>query len=126
MDNLTPAIPAGHQFIEAYGGGGFRVSGRKWDGSVLIVPEQTVAWPVAKMDDVRIENLQPILDTEPAIEVLLLGCGVEMAAIDDALRQKVREGGAVVELMDTGAACRTFNVLAGESRRIAAALIAVE
>jgi len=60
-----------------------------------------------------------------AVELLLFGQGARMAPVPPALRQGLREAGIGLEPMDTGAACRTYNVLAAEGRRIAAALIAV-
>ena len=125
MADITPDNPAGRQFIEAYGGEGFRIGGRKWAGSVLVSPEQTVAWPVTTIDDLSFETLRPLVVAQPAIGVLLLGCGQRMQVVDSDLRAELREHGIVAEGMDTGAACRTFNVLMGEDRRVAAALIAV-
>jgi uncharacterized protein len=60
-----------------------------------------------------------------SVELLLIGTGARMAQIDRTLRQALRADGVVIEVMDTGAACRTYNVLMAEGRRVAAALIAV-
>ena len=57
------------------------------------------------------------------IELLLLGCGRRMAPPPSGLRQALRQAGIVLEVMDTGAACRTYNVLLSEERRVAAALL---
>ena len=59
------------------------------------------------------------------VEILLLGCGPRMAPVPRPLRETLRAAGIVIEAMDTGAACRTYNVLMSEGRRVAAALIAV-
>ncbi|MGH6796969.1 MAG: MTH938/NDUFAF3 family protein, partial [Roseiarcus sp.] len=59
------------------------------------------------------------------VEILLLGCGPRMAPVPPALRQGLRVAGIVVDAMDTGAACRTYNVLLSEDRRVAAALLAL-
>jgi uncharacterized protein len=71
--------------------------------------------------------LAPIIAAGAAgqIELLLLGCGPRMALIPSTLRAALRAKGIVLEPMDTGAACRTYNVLAAEGRKVAAALIAV-
>jgi uncharacterized protein len=63
---------------------------------------------------------------EPAAELLIIGCGARFAAPPKGLRQDLRARGIAVEWMDTGAACRTFNVLLGEDRRAAAAILAVD
>ncbi len=118
----TPALP---QFIDAYGDGGFRISGKRYEGSVLILPANTLGWPVSAMSELSPESLAPVVGAVPAVELLIIGCGRQLVRISEDLRQFLKQAGIVVEPMDTGAACRTFNVLQGEQRRIAAALIAL-
>ena len=124
--DITPAVPAGRQVVESYGGGRFRVSGVSFEGSVLVLPERTVAWDATRPEDVSPERLRPVLDLASEIEILLLGCGPAWAPVAVELREALREHGIALESMDTGAACRTYNVLLAEGRRVAAALIAVE
>ncbi|MDH3595099.1 MAG: Mth938-like domain-containing protein [Rhodospirillales bacterium] len=126
MTDVTPEIPADRQLVEAYGDGGFKVSGMAYRGSILVLPERTLGWPVADIGELTLESLEPILAEGSAIELLLLGCGPRLAFIAPDLRQQVRAAGPVLEPMDTGAACRTYHVLLAEGRRVAAALIAVE
>ena len=126
MTDVTPETPVGRQLVEAYGDGGFKVSGTAYRGSILVLPERTLGWPVADIGELTLESLEPILAEGGAIELLLLGCGARLAFIAPDLRQQVRAAGPVLEPMDTGAACRTYHVLLAEGRRIAAALIAVE
>lgn len=125
MVNITPRIPAGRQVIQTYGNGGFRVSGQFYRGSVLIFPNQTLAWPVAAMAELSHASLEPVAGAGAEVEILLIGCGAAMAPIPKALRDWLRGSGIVIDGMDTGAACRTYNVLLSEERRVAAALIAV-
>lgn len=124
--DLTPLIPAGRQIVDSYGGGRFRVSGVAYEGSVLVFPGRTLSWPVATMAQLDEASLAPILAEGQAgnVDLLLLGCGARMAMIPADLRQHLRAAGVVVETMDTGAACRTYNVLMADGRRVAAALIA--
>ncbi len=70
-------------------------------------------------------SLEPIRAAEPAVEILMLGCGGRFAMVPAELRQALRAEGIALEAMDTGAACRTYNVLLAEDRRVAAALIAL-
>jgi uncharacterized protein len=125
--DLTPLIPQGRQIIEAYGEGGFRISGRRVEGSVIVFPDKVVAWAPAAAGDIGADDLQPISVAGQAgsVELLLIGTGARMTQIDRGLRQTLRADGVVIEAMDTGAACRTYNVLMAEGRRVAAALIAV-
>jgi uncharacterized protein len=121
--DVTPLIPQGRQIIEAYGEGGFRISGQRVEGSVIVFPDKVIAWA----GDMNAGDLQPVSAAGQAgsVELLLIGTGARMTQIDRGLRQTLRADGVVVEAMDTGAACRTYNVLMAEGRRVAAALIAV-
>lgn len=125
--DLTPLIPAGRQMVESYGDGRFRISGRVFDGSVIVFSDRTLAWPVRDAGAVTAEDLADVAAAGQAgaVDLLLIGCGPQMALLPGALRQTLRDSGVVTEVMDTGAACRTYNVLAAEGRRVAAALIAI-
>jgi uncharacterized protein len=122
---ITPERPADRQLIQSYQPGGFRIAGVRHEGSVLVLPEQTLAWPVGAPEQVTAESLAPIVVAEPAVEILLLGQGARFAQVAAELRQALRAAGIVIEAMDTAAACRTYNVLLTEDRRVAAALIAL-
>ncbi|MBY0431930.1 MAG: Mth938-like domain-containing protein [Rhodospirillales bacterium] len=123
--DITPLISADRQVIQAYGDGGFRISGRGHTGSVLIFPGRTEVWPVASLAEVTLANLEAVSREQPAIEILLIGTGSRMQLLPASVRRQLREAGIVADLMDTGAACRTYNVLMMEDRRVAAALIAI-
>jgi uncharacterized protein len=124
--DVTPLIPLGRQYIESYGAGGFRVTGEAYVGSILVAPDWTASWPLTSIADLDLASLEPLLAAQPPVEVLLIGCGGAMAFIEPDLRAAARARGVVLEPMDTGAACRTYNVLMMEDRRVAAALIAVD
>lgn len=126
--DLTPLVPAGRQIIESYGEGRFRVAGKVFAGSVLVFPDRTLPWVVAEAGAITLESLSAVAETGLAggVQVLLLGCGARAAAVPAGLRQALKHAGVVVETMDTGAAARTYNVLAAEGRLVAAALIAIE
>ncbi len=120
------APAAAPQVIESYRGCAFRVSGLRYEGSVLVFRARTLAWPVASCDQIEPAALAAAVgDPGDAVELLLLGCGPRLAPVAPSLRAALKAVGIAVEPMDTGAACRTFNVLAAEERRVAAALIAV-
>jgi uncharacterized protein len=121
---LEAFAATGRPFIEGYGGGGFRVAGVDHQGAVLVLPEGTRAWSVASAAEITVESLEAVL-AHGGIEVLLIGCGARMALLPKSFRDALRAQGIVADPMDTGAACRTFNVLLAENRRVAAALIPV-
>lgn len=118
--DITPRIPADRKIVSGYGGGGFRVNGQRVEGSVLIFPDRWLAWSGA-LDP---EALRPAI-ADAATEILLIGCGAEIAFIPADLRAAFRAAGKTVEPMDTGGACRTYAVLLAEGRRVAAALRAL-
>ena len=118
--------PAGRKTIQAYGNGGFTIDRVRFEGSVLVFPLRVVAWPVTRFDEVTVDSVADALSGMSGVELLLVGCGTRGEPAPAALRDGLREAGVVADFMDTGAACRTFNVLMSEDRRAAAALIAVE
>ena len=120
---LTPLVPAGRQVIERYGESGFRVAGVIYRGSVLVFPDCTLPWSAVSASDVTRESLAPIIE-HGGVQILLLGLGRAMSgAIPHTLRKTLHNAGIVLEPMDTGAACRTYNVLVAEDRHVAAALL---
>ncbi|HUA52100.1 MAG TPA: Mth938-like domain-containing protein [Candidatus Sulfotelmatobacter sp.] len=123
--DVTSAVPEGRQYIEGYGAGRFRVSGVVHQGAVLVLRTRTLPWPVASLADVTADSLAPVIEAGD-VAVLLLGCGPRMAMVPAALRDRLRAAGVVVEPMDTGGACRTYNVLLAEDRLVAAALLPIE
>lgn len=122
---ITPAVPEGSQVINSYGPGLFRVAGVVYKTSILVMPDRTLAWTAEEFSGIGMEGLDPVVRRAAEVDVLLLGCGPTMQLPPRQLRIALREFGIVVEPMDTGAACRTFNVLLSEGRRAAAALIAL-
>jgi uncharacterized protein len=123
--DINPEIPAQAQLIQGYREGGFTIGGVRHQGAVVVLREQTLAWKVRALDELTLESLEPVLAAEPAVEILVLGSGARFAMVSPAFRQALRERGVTVESMATPAACRTFNVLLAEDRRVAAALIPV-
>ena len=81
---------------------------------------------MVEIRDISLDSLAPVAAQEPSVEILVIGCGASFQAPPKGLREDLREWGVVLEWMDTGAACRTFNVLLAEERASAAALIAVD
>jgi uncharacterized protein len=116
---LTQLLQPGQQIIERYGPSGFRVSGALYLGPVLVFPDRTLVWADAALSEM---GLAPVVE-HGGVELLLLGLGRRMAPVAAALRAALKARGIVLEGMETGAACRTYNVLLAEDRRVAAALL---
>lgn len=111
--------------IQAYGEGRFRISGEAVTGSIVVWPDGWTAWPVTDAAPLTAEDLAPLRALAGTVDILLIGCGTRFGPEPAGLRASVKAIGMALEWMDTGAACRTYNVLIGEGRRVAAALIAV-
>lgn len=122
---ITPAIPGDRQVIASYGPNLFRISGVVHTSSVIVFTDRTVAWPVTALSELSLDSFAAVCTAEPAVEVLLLGVGPQNLPVPSTLRRGLRDAGIVLDSMDTGAACRTYNVLMAEDRRVAAALIAL-
>ncbi len=91
---------------------------------MLVFPDRTLAWPVTRVEGFTAADLRAVL--EAPMELLLLVTGHRMAPLPAGLRDALRMAQVKLEPMYTGAACRTYNVLVAEARRVAAALIAVD
>jgi uncharacterized protein len=112
--------------IDAYGEGGFRLSGERREGSLLIVGDEPRSWAVSSLSQLTLDSLEPVLEAgRSEVEFLLLGVGARNAMPPREIRDALRIAGIGLEFMDTPAAARLYNVLTAEGRRVAAALIAV-
>ncbi len=112
--------------IDAYGNGGFRFADMSHRGSLMCVPSGVYGWSPTCFDEITDEALSQILEEADGIEVLLIGCGDELKPFPEARKGPFREKGIMVDSMSTGAAVRTYNVLLGEDRAVAAVFIAVD
>ena len=124
--DLSPVDFEGRNIIQSYGNGKFQISDKQYDQSVLVFPDQIIPWTPIDTNNLIIDDFKKVLTVGPIVELLLLGCGKTTWFLSLPLRDELKEMGLVLEPMDTGAACRTFNVLLGENRRIAAALMLVD
>jgi uncharacterized protein len=111
--------------IEAYGKGGFAFDTMSHRGSLLCLPDGIWAWPVTKPDEIDEYALSRVFKAANAIDTLIVGTGTEVWLPPRGLREALRAVRVVVDAMQTGPAIRTFNIMLGERRRVAAALIAV-
>ena len=112
--------------IDAYGEGGFRLSGARHDGSLLILADVARVWVVSSLSDLTLAAFEPVLSAGRAeVEFVLLGTGARNALPPRDVRDGLHAAGIGLGFMDTPAAARMYNVLTAEGRRLAAALIAV-
>ena len=115
----------GRHLIDAYGAGGFRFADMSHRGSILVLPSGIKAWGPIDGRGLVAEDFAPVLAESGTIELLLLGTGLDIVPVGEAVRGPLRNAGIRLDAMQTGAAARTYNILLGENRKVAAALIAV-
>jgi uncharacterized protein len=111
--------------IEAYGNGGFAFAGMSHRGSLLCLPDAIWAWPVSRPEEIDEASLARVLAAANGIDTLIIGTGSGVWLLPSHLREALRAAGVVLDTMQTGPAIRTYNIMMGERRRVAAALIAV-
>lgn len=111
--------------IDAYGNGGFRFADMSHRGSLLCLPDSMRAWPIERADQIDERALELVIAKAAEIDTLIIGTGREVFRFPDDLRARLRELSIVVDAMQTGPAIRVYNIMVGERRRVAAALIAV-
>ena len=116
---LTEVTYDSAKAIEGYGPGFFRVAGHVLRGSCLITPWDAGPW--GGYDD----SASP-LSLAGRIDFLIVGTGAAITHVPQPFRLALEEQGIGVEVMASPTACRTYNVLLGEGRRVAVALLPVE
>lgn len=110
--------------VQSFTQRGFSVDGNEYHG-LLLTPERADEWAAPALADLAQEHLAPILALDPAPEFLILGTGAGIAFPPRPLIQALEERGIGVEVMDSRAGARTWGMLRGEERWIAAALMPI-
>ena len=124
--DVTPLIPRDRKVITSYGPGLIRINDEPFTHPIILWPDRVERWAVSDPSTLTASDFGFLQSPEgQAIEVLLIGTGASMRFIPPVLRTAIRAMGPVPDAMDTGAACRTYNVLLAEGRPIAAALLPV-
>lgn len=107
--------------IRAYGDGGVVVDDTTISRSIILTPERIIDWPPASFDELAEAHFDAINALTP--ELVLLGTGPRQQFPSPALTRALTDSGIGVEVMNTAAACRTYNILMAEGRHVAAALL---
>ncbi|MDA0275189.1 MAG: Mth938-like domain-containing protein [Proteobacteria bacterium] len=118
---LHAHAPSARNTFTAYGEGWFAVNGERHESSLIVFPDCLIDWPVARFDALRAEDFASLAEAKP--EIVLLGTGTRQRFPHPRLTQALMQARVGVEVMDTAAACRTYNILMAEERRVAAALL---
>jgi uncharacterized protein len=121
--DITPVIPVGKKVITSYGNFSFTVNNERLSTNIIITPDKVITWNITSIEKLSINHLQDIIAVKP--EILLIGCGDKHHVLDHVIKFELKTYGITTETMQTGAACRTYNILLSEGRDLAAALIMV-
>jgi len=124
IENVAPHLPRSAP-IEAYGKGGFAFADMSHRGSLLCLPDAIWAWDVTRPEQIDKYSLERVFAAANAIDTLIVGSGTHVWVPPADLRAALRSVRVVLDAMQTGPAIRTYNIMLGERRRVAAALIAV-
>ena len=108
--------------IDGYGPGGFRVAGQWHQGGMILLADG----PRPMDGTPGLGSLAPVLEAATQLDLVVIGQGAEIAPIPRDLRLALDDAGIGIEVMATPSACRTYNVLLTEDRRVAAALVPVD
>ena len=109
-------------YITAYDQGQIVINGRSLQSSFVLAPDAVIEhWPVPSITQLSPEHFEAVLGLKP--EMVLLGTGAVLTFPEVSCYAEIINHGIGVEIMDTGAACRTYNILLGEGRRVVAGMI---
>jgi uncharacterized protein len=115
-------LPDGRNAFTGYGDGYVEVGGKRYRESLVVSGDRIIAdWPARSVESLSGDHVAAIVELKP--EIVLIGTGARFQFPDQALLVPLQKAGIGVEVMDTQAACRTYNILLGEGRNVAAALI---
>jgi len=121
--DITPLISSDQQVIQAYAGGRFKISNVMYEHPVLVYPNRAIPWDAdLAPPDFQGNHFDALLSQLEDVDICLLGAGASGFFVPSPIRDKFRERRIGLDVMDTGAACRTYNVLLAEGRRVVAAL----
>ncbi len=123
---MVEQVPEGRQIIQRYGNGGFHVSGRHFMGPILVLADHTVAVEASSPGELDVAALAEALAPDMAVELLLVGSGLAIRHLSPAAREALQAARIGFDVMNTGAACRTYNLLLAEGRHVAALLFPVD
>lgn len=116
--------PLGKYRIEAYSRDGLSINGARYTGSVVVTPDRIIDdWPPRDFADLAAQHMQMLAELEP--EIVLLGTGARLQFPEQEILEPLYTDNIGLEIMDTGAACRAFNFLTVEGRKVIAALLRI-
>ena len=122
---ITQELGQATYAITSYDRGEVRINESRFSRSLIVMPEQLLEdWGPQRFEDLTAEHLRPVLEWQP--EIVILGTGTTQRFPAPEIQRLFVEAGIGMEVMDTAAACRTYNIVMAEGRRVAAALLMID
>ena len=120
---MHQSLGQGQNLFTGYGDGHVLINAQRHDGNLIVSADKVAAWAAPDFAGIDAEHFDALLAYQP--EVVLFGSGESQRFVHPRLYAALTQAGIGVECMDTQAACRTFNILLAEDRRVVAALLAI-
>ena len=120
-----PEVRADRKLVDGYGGGGISIRGQTFRRPIFLLADRVLDWDFGDIAALTLADFKPLLDLDARPSILLIGMGKRASFVRPDVRNGLREAGMIADLMDTGAACRTYNLLLAEERAVAACLVPV-
>lgn len=123
--DITPTIPKNRNNINSYGSEGFKINETLHQNSIILTPQRVIEVKINSVEDFFEQDLKNIFDTQP--EILLIGTGNNHQIISVHLKNKIKSQYPEISIdeMNTGSACRTYNILMMEDRNVAVFLMPI-
>lgn len=118
---LHLARPEGRNLFSGYGPGYIAINGARYQHSMIVLPDRLADWEPARFEDLTAAMFAELAGLP--LEILILGTGAKLRFPSPALTRSLYEARIGLEVMDTQAACRTYNILLSEDRRVGAAIL---
>ena len=109
--DITPTAPKNRNVINGYGSEGFKINENLYQNSIILTPNQMLEVKISSVEEFFEQDLKNILNIEP--EILLIGTGTNHKTIPTNLKDKIKTQYPEISIdeMNTGSACRTYNIL---------------
>ncbi|KIA81251.1 MULTISPECIES: Mth938-like domain-containing protein [Chromobacterium] len=120
---MHQSLGQGKNLFTGYGEGHVLINAQRHDGNLIVSGDEIVSWAAPDFASLAAEHFEVLLAYQP--EVVLFGSGKSQRFVHPKLYAALTQAGIGIECMDTQAACRTFNILLAEDRRVIAALLAI-
>lgn len=111
--------------VDAYGDGGFRLADQRFEGSIVVTPLGLYPWIPKSVEEITPAALAPVIEAAGRFDFLIIGSGENTLRLSADAKRRLESHAIFPDVMATGPACRTYNMMLSENRRVAAAFIAV-